>query len=258
MKQIYKAVCHFLFQLDKDLQLAKPFRPEALPAGFMESLFFFERKNRGHQNELDKFELRPSGPGRPESQTVTRRDTLGTTSEVLLSAIANLSGVHLSDTPGLAQLLAVEDTSGWFRVHTEKIVHNRLIGLVRNDTRLGIGRNGCTWSKTTLSVSCELHLRGGLSKAMRVWNFEAPEKPSLGDCRQLLIDSRRQIAGDLEKTSDWPEFCKGALVTDLLKDAKDKLKRALQGYSPEDRLTLDANWAALKPTPSNRVFCKTS
>ena len=205
----------------------------------------FERRNRGHQNELDTLALelttKPRYTFTQDSVYRTRMYTLQETSQALLRNLARYVPTKLRQGPEWVDILSARDETGLLtRCFKQMLTDFCLFDIHRQvgDVRVDLTVIEAAASSLNLTLTCSSGTRGRL-KATRTLAIPMDNLNTLQGCLDCYERTQTALLQLLSTSSTWKEFSPERQLHQFEQDLRSKLKSLLRAnFSPEEILWL--------------------
>ncbi len=212
----------------------------------------FERRNRGHQNELDTLALelttKPRYTYTPDSAYRTRMYTLEETAQALLRNLARYVPAALQREPDWADVLDAPDGTGLLTRCFKQMLNDWcLFDLYRQvgDVRADLTVIEADANSLKLTLTCSSGARGRL-KATRALAVPVDNLNTLRGCLDCYERAQKALLTLLVNSSTWEEFSPERQRQQFEQDLQAKLKPLLRAnFTPEEILWLRQHPEAL-------------
>lgn len=249
MKAIYDAVRNLLYPEHAEKRAGPALSLREYPWEIRFSLFDFERRNRGHQNQLSSVELSLAGQplwGTPEH---ARKEALSETSHALFMFLMQAPLRRLPSSPEVSAVLKARDDLGWLRRHTCQLLEHRCQEILRElalpdyDRYYGHIEDAGDCYVLHLSV----RLRGRELQARRKFELPAGDCTSFAGAHAFIASTSTCMRDLLGAIPLWPEFGSALKEQADLRNIREDFVRLAQSYSPELRALLASRWLDVCP-----------
>jgi len=256
MKAIYDAVRNLLYPEHAEKRAGPALSLREYPWEIRFSLLDFERRNRGHRNQLSDEHLAPSTHLLRGTSDHTRKESLSETSHALFMFLMQAPLRRLPNSSAVSAVLKARDNLGWLRHHTCQLLEHRcqeiLRELVLPDYDMYYGRIEDAGEYYVLHLS--VRLRGRELQARRKFELQAGDCTTFAGAHAFITNTSTCIRDILGAIPLWPEFSAALKEQADLQNIRNDFARLVQHYSPEMRQLLAARWADVCPVPRpNRI-----
>lgn len=212
----------------------------------------FERRNRGHQNDLDDLSLelmtRPMYQFTPSGPFRTRLFTVQDSLQALLRGLTDFVPAHAAEREDWQAILRAQDSSGLLLRTTLGLLKDwDMFGLYREFRGLNLSQYSAKVQGDQLRLLLTLSTgRKGALKASRELWVDAKDTQTIGGCLRLYSDARLAIEALLQTASSWEEFSPERAKSQYESELRERLRTTLkQNFSAEDLAWLRLNATTL-------------